>query len=224
LNPRNIVVSSRYGAGVPAVSAVTAVSTAAAAARSSCSASIAALNHDRALLAWCDTADYFHQCKTGTWSDQMNPPNAILTLAGLKALLNTEVGVSEYLTVDQERINQFAAITEDWQWIHVDIDRARKESRSGATVAHGFLTLSLLSRFLNSVLEVRDAKTVVSVGLNSVRFITPLVAGGRIRGRVRMREHAQPEGFVQVTWRVTGECEGNRFPCFTADWVVRYYA
>ena len=154
----------------------------------------------------------------------MNPPNIISTLAGLKDLLNTEVGVSEYFTVDQQRINQFANITEDWQWIHVDVERAREESPSRTTVAHGFLTLSLLSRFLNSVVEVRGARTIVSAGLNSVRFITPLVAGGRIRGRVRMREHAECEGFVQVTWRVTGECEGNQHPCFTADWVVRYYA
>ena len=154
----------------------------------------------------------------------MSLPNVIPSLAGLKDLLNTEVGVSDYITVDQQRINQFADITEDWQWIHMDVERAREESPARATVAHGFLTLSLLSRFLNAVVEVRGAKSTVSVGLNSVRFITPLVAGGRIRGRVRMREFAEGEAFVQVTWRVSGECEGSRFPCLTADWAVRYYA
>jgi acyl dehydratase len=79
----------------------------------------------------------------------MSLPNVIPSLAGLKDLLNTEVGVSDYITVDQQRINQFADITEDWQWIHVDVERAREESPARTTVAHGFLTLSLLSRFLN---------------------------------------------------------------------------
>ena len=154
----------------------------------------------------------------------MNSPLVVPGLAALKDHLNAEIGVSDYVTVDQARINGFADLTEDWQWIHVDVERAKNQTPLGTTVAHGFLGLSLLSRFVNAVVEVRGAKSIVSAGLSSVRFITPLAAGSRVRGRVRMRECAESPGFVQVTWRVTAECEGVRHPCFTAEWAVRYYA
>jgi acyl dehydratase len=125
--------------------------------------------------------------------------------------------------VNQQRIDQFAALTEDWQWIHTDAERARGESPFGSTVAHGFLTLSLLSRFLTAAVTVEGSRLLVSCGLHSVRFLKPVPAGARLRARVRLRECANDQRFVEATWRLTIECEGSRLPSCIADWVVRYY-
>jgi acyl dehydratase len=144
-------------------------------------------------------------------------------IAALKQYINTEVGVTEYLEVSQERITTFAEVTEDWQWIHIDVERARQESPFGGTIAHGFLVLAFLSRFLNAAVKVEGARLLVSCGLHSVRFLTPVPAAGRIRARVRLRECAEDHGFIQATWRFTIECEDNRFPSCIADWMVRYY-
>ena len=143
--------------------------------------------------------------------------------AALKQHLNTEVAVTDYIEVSQERIAQFAALTEDGQWIHTDVERARRDSPYGGTVAHGFLTLSFLSRFLTAAVRVEGTRLLVSCGLNTVRFLNPVPAGGRIRARVRLREFTEDQGFVQATWRLTIECEGNRLPSCIADWVVRYF-
>ena len=143
--------------------------------------------------------------------------------AALKQHLNSEVAVTDYIEVSQERISRFAALTEDWQWIHTDVERACRDSPYGGTVAHGFLTLSFLSRFLASAVKVEGTKLLVSCGLNSVRFLHPVPAAGRIRARVRLRECTEDPGYVQATWRLTIECEGNRAPSCVADWVVRYY-
>lgn len=147
----------------------------------------------------------------------------VLGITALKQHLNSEVGVTDYIEVSQERINQFADITEDWQWIHTDVERASRESPYGGTVAHGFLTLSFLSHFLAAAVKVEGTKLLVSYGLRSVRFLNPVPASGRIRARVRLRECAEDQGFVQATWRLTIECEGIRLPSCVADWVVRYY-
>lgn len=144
--------------------------------------------------------------------------------AALRAHLHTEVGTSDYVEVTQERIDAFANLTEDRQWIHTDVERARRESPYGGTVAHGFLTLAFLSRFLRQTVEVEGTRLLVSCGLGSVRFLEPVPAGARIRARVRLRECSEDEGFVQATWRFTIECEGSRRPSCIADWVVRYYA
>lgn len=144
-------------------------------------------------------------------------------MAALKQHVNAEVGVSEYVNVTQARIQQFADVTEDWQWIHTDLERAQRESPFGRTVAHGFLTLAFLSRFLAEVVRVEGARLLVSCGLNSVRFLNPVPAEARIRARVRLRECAEASGYVEATWRMTIECEGSRLPSCIADWVVRYY-
>ena len=151
--------------------------------------------------------------------------NAIM-VPGMRALkhhLHTEVAVTDYFDISQERILRFAEVTEDRQWIHTDAERARRESPFGRTVAHGFLTLSLLARFLAEAVVVDGARLVVNCGLNSVRFLNPVPAEARIRARVRLRECTEDESFVQATWRMTIECEGNRLPSCIADWVVRYY-
>jgi acyl dehydratase len=144
-------------------------------------------------------------------------------LAALKQHLNSEIAVTDYLEVSQDRIARFADLTEDWQWIHTDVERARRESPFGGTIAHGFLTLSLLSRFLTEAVSVEGARFLLSCGLTSVRFLTPVPAAGRIRARVRLRECSEDQGFVQATWRFTLEGEGQRLPSCIADWVVRYY-
>jgi len=144
-------------------------------------------------------------------------------MATLKHHVNSEVGISDYVEVSQERIRQFAHLTEDWQWIHTEPDRAKRESPFGATVAHGFLTLAFLSRFLTSTVRIEGVRLLVSCGLNSIRFLNPVPAGARIRARVRLRECTDGEGFVQATWRLTIECEGSRLPSCIADWVVRYH-
>jgi acyl dehydratase len=151
------------------------------------------------------------------------PPVVVPDLASLKQHLNREVGITDYLDVPQERIDRFADITEDWQWIHTDVERARGESPFGGTIAHGFLTLAFASRFLNAAVHVEGSRLLLSCGLTSVRFLQSVPAGARIRARVRLRECTEEAEFVQATWRLTIECQGQRLPSCIADWVVRYY-
>jgi len=143
--------------------------------------------------------------------------------AALRQYLETEVGASDYVTVDQQRIAQFADVTQDWQWIHTDVERAATESPFKATVAHGFLTLSLLSCFMNGIVDVRGARAIVISGVSSVRFISPVLAGSRLRGRAWLRDFVEAPDFVQATWRVTIECEHNRVPACVVQLDVRYY-
>ncbi len=152
----------------------------------------------------------------------MTTPVLVPALADLHRFLATEIGVSDYVAMSQDRIQRFADVTEDWQWIHVDVERARAESPFGGPIAHGFLTLSLLSRFLNATVDVRGASRIINVGLTSVKFLNPVPADSRVRGRVRMRECKEETDFVEVLWRVTIECEGARIGSCIADWQVRY--
>jgi len=151
------------------------------------------------------------------------PGITISTPSDLLPHLKSEVATTSYVHISQERIDTFADVSEDWQWIHVDPERARRESPFGSTVAHGFLTLSLLSRFLNEAVTVETMQMLVSCGLTSVRLLNPVPAGSRVRARVRLKECAEENEFVEATLRFTIECEGVRLPCCIADWVVRYY-
>lgn len=144
-------------------------------------------------------------------------------IAELKQRLNSEIGVTDYLELTQDRINQFAEVTVDQQWIHTDTERAKCESPLGKTVAHGFLILSFFSYFVNSAVQIQGITKIVSSGLNSVRFLAVVPVGGRIRGRLTLKECADGPGFTLVVWRIVVECEGNRFPVCSADWMVRYY-
>lgn len=151
----------------------------------------------------------------------------LLVVPGIDALerhLGSEVGVTDFVEVSQEQIDGFAELTGDHQWIHTDPERAKRESPFGGTVAHGFLTLALLSRFVNDIVLVEGARLIVNCGLSAVRFIQPARSGGRIRARVRLRECQTEADFTQATWRVTIEGEGDRSTCCVANWVVRYYA
>jgi len=144
-------------------------------------------------------------------------------LEELAANVGQEVVVSDWLEVTQERINQFADATGDHQWIHVDVERARRESPFGTTIAHGFLTLSLLSHFLNNSLEFGNSKMGVNYGCNRLRFTAPVKAGSRLRARFKLKEFQRIEGGVQMIWDVAMECEGQQKPVLVAEWVGRRY-
>jgi acyl dehydratase len=144
-------------------------------------------------------------------------------LEELAARVGQEVVVSDWLEVTQERIDQFADATGDHQWIHVDVERARRESPFGTTIAHGFLTLSLLSHFLNNSLEFGNSKMGVNYGCNRLRFTAPVKAGSRLRARFKLKEFQRIEGGVQMIWDVAMECEGQQKPVLVAEWVGRRY-
>ena len=131
--------------------------------------------------------------------------------------------MSDWITVSQEMINQFAEATGDDQWIHIDPKRAADESPFGSTIAHGFLTLSLLTELARRAMRVDGVRMGINYGLNRVRFIAPVPAGSRMRGRFSLGAVEDVKGGAQVTWDVTVEVEGNRRPCCMAQWLVRYY-
>ena len=141
----------------------------------------------------------------------------------LKDLIEREVGVSDWIEVSQSRINQFAEATGDKQWIHIDAERARRESPFRQTIAHGFLTVSLLSELGQSAMEIGGVRMAINYGLNRVRFIAPVFADSKIRGRFTLAELEEIKGGTQATWSVTVERENGEKPCCVAEWLVRYY-
>ena len=142
----------------------------------------------------------------------------------LRALTGQEIGSTGWLVVDQHMINAFAEATGDRQWIHVDTQRAKAESKYGRTIAHGFLTLSLLSRLSNEAVEVRgDFGMRINYGLNRVRFPAPVPEGSRIRARLGLQELRDVEGGHQITWLVTVDVEGSDKPAVVAEWLIRLY-
>ncbi len=144
-------------------------------------------------------------------------------VAQLGEFVGREVALSEWLEVSQERINAFAEATEDRQWIHVDAERAARESPFEATIAHGFLTLSLLSELMRLAVSVGGVRMGVNYGLNRVRFVSPVPAGSRIRGRFTLAALEEIKVGVEAVWKVTVEREGGDKPCCVAEWLVRYY-
>jgi acyl dehydratase len=145
-------------------------------------------------------------------------------MSPLEGLLGKEM-LSPWRQITQEAITQFAGITGDQQWIHVDVDRAERESVYGTTIAHGFLTLALTSRLLrDAVGSIDGARTSINYGLNKVRFPAPVPAGSRVRARCTLH-HLEPiDGGVQATWGVLIERDGGTKPCCAAEWLVRYLA
>ncbi len=143
-------------------------------------------------------------------------------LTELQALVGQNVGVSDWITVDQQRINLFADATGDHQWIHLDAERAAK-GPYGTTIAHGFLTLSLLPEMSASALEVRDTRMGVNYGLGRVRFPAPVPAGSRLRGHFRLTAFDPLDGGAQLTMEVTMEREGTTKPVCVAESIARRY-
>jgi acyl dehydratase len=148
---------------------------------------------------------------------------AALSMRELESRIGQEVGVSRWVEVTQQRIDLFATAIDDPQWIHVDVERA-KQSPFGGTIAHGFLTLSLLSKFIESTFSFADRRMGVNYGLNRVRFTAPLPSGSRVRARFKLLKYEKIEGNgAQVTWDVTVEREGSDKPVLVAEWIGRSY-
>jgi acyl dehydratase len=146
-----------------------------------------------------------------------------LRIRDLESRVGEEVGVSPWVEVTQERIDTFAKAIDDFQWIHVDRERA-KGSPFGGTIAHGFLTLSLLSHLSERTFGFSDRRMGVNYGLNRVRFTAPLPSGSRVRARFTLQkfEHLA-DGGIQVTWNVAVEREGADKPVLVAEWLGRHY-
>lgn len=150
-------------------------------------------------------------------------PGVVVPMAEVKTLAGREIGVTGYFRVSQERINLFAEAAEDRQWIHTDVERAKAESPFGSTVAHGFLTLSLIGHLTRELIDVSGAKLKVNYGLDRVRFTSPVPGGARIRARVRVDSVEELRNGVQVMLAVTVEREDSDKPCCFAQWLLRYY-
>jgi len=146
----------------------------------------------------------------------------IATLSSLKERVGQELAVGDWLTVDQATIDKFADATGDHQWIHVDQERAAK-GPFGTTVAHGYLTLSLLPKLAESAFKVDDVRMGVNYGLNRVRFPAPVPAGSRIRARMKLLSYEPIDGGAQLVTEVTMEREGSDKPVCVAETVSRRY-
>ena len=142
----------------------------------------------------------------------------------VKRSVGKEAGVSGWLEVSQEMIDQFADLTGDRQWIHVDVERARRESPFGATVAHGFLTVALMSRLVHDAVQLQaDSKLRVNYGFNRLRFPAPVTVGSRIRARVTPNAVREVEGGLEIAWGLLMEIENQAKPALAAEWLVRIY-
>ena len=147
----------------------------------------------------------------------------VVDLSQLGGLVGREIAISDWLVITQDRIDAFADATGDHQWIHVDSGRAQAETPFGATIAHGFLTLSLLSALMRDAITVEGPRMTLNYGLNRVRFVSPVPSGSRVRARVALATIDDMGESVQVTWGVTIEREGGDKPAVVAEWIVRYY-
>jgi acyl dehydratase len=144
-------------------------------------------------------------------------------LSALQALAGQDVAVGDWVEITQARIDAFAEATGDRQWIHVDEARARVESPYGATIAHGFLTLSLASQMMRDAVAIGSVRMAINYGLNRVRFVAPVPSGSRIRPRIALATAEPTPDGVQAVWRIEIEREGSDKPAAAIEWVVRYY-
>ena len=147
-----------------------------------------------------------------------------MNLDDLRARVGQEVGVSGWRAITQEQINRFAELTGDDQWIHIDVERARRESPYGTTIAHGFLTVSMLSGLIKEAVEISgDAKMRINYGFNRLRFTGAVPAGSRIRGRFTLNSMKDIDGGVEIAWGAAVEVEGREKPALVAEWLGRTY-
>ena len=146
-----------------------------------------------------------------------------VNLSRLKGLVGQEVAISDWRLVTQEQIDAFANATDDHQWIHVDVERAKAAAPFGTTIAHGFLTLSLLSPLMRDAIKVDGLRMTLNYGLNRVRFVSPVPSGSRVRARIALGKVEDVGDSTQATWNITIEREGGEKPCVAAEWIVRYY-
>ena len=151
-------------------------------------------------------------------------PLVVETPQSLRDLVGREITATEWFPATQDRIQQFAEVTEDRQWIHVESERAQRESPYGTTIAHGFFTLSLLSRFMRQSIEVRSGvRMSVNYGLNRVRFPSPVRVGSKIRARFTLRSVKDVPNALEAIFDARVEIQGSDKPCCVAEWVIRYY-
>jgi acyl dehydratase len=148
---------------------------------------------------------------------------AIKSIDDAKALEGEEVGLSEWAVVDQHRIDQFAEATADYQWIHVDTDRAAKEMPDGKTIAHGYLTLALIPALTENFLEFENLTRAINFGTNKVRFYTPVPEGARVRARATVLQARRRAGALLLTSEVRIEVEGERKPACVAEILGMYF-
>ena len=142
----------------------------------------------------------------------------------LEAAVGTEVGVSDWIEVTQGRINKFAEATGDDQWIHVDVARAASEAPARTTIAHGLLTLSLIPMFMRSIIGLKGLKNTLNYGANKIRYLSPVPAGSRLRGRVSVLQAEDvPPDALRVTYKVMIEIEGGTRPACVAEVIGQHY-
>jgi len=147
-----------------------------------------------------------------------------MTLDQLRSRVGQEIGASPWHTVTQEQINRFAEVTGDDQWIHCDVERAKRESPYGTTIAHGFLTVSLLSKFSRETISIDGPyKMRINYGFNRLRFTGGVPAGSRIRAHFTLNSIKDVDGGVELVWGVSVEVEGREKPALVAEWLGRTY-
>jgi acyl dehydratase len=153
------------------------------------------------------------------------PPLMLKTPQALKEMIGREIGVTEWFHITQERIQRFAEATEDRQWIHVNRERASQESPYGTTIAHGFLTLSLIGSFVKELIEIQyGVRLAVNYGLNRVRFPAPVLSDSKIRARIFLLAWKELADSIEATFTVTIENDHSDKPSCVAEWIIRYYA
>jgi acyl dehydratase len=151
-------------------------------------------------------------------------PLVLETPHSLRDLIGREIAVTDWFPVNQERIRQFAEVTEDRQWIHLDRERARRDSPYGNTIAHGFLILSLLSRFMSQAIQIQGGlRMAINYGLNRVRFPAPVRADSNIRVHFTLRSLKDVPDALEAAFDARVESQGVDKPCCVAEWIVRYY-
>ena len=150
-------------------------------------------------------------------------PLVVETPESLKDLVGREIARTEWFAVTQDHIQRFAEVIEDRQWIHLDPERAQRESPYRSTIAHGFLTLSLLSRFMSEAIEIRGLRMGVNYGFNRVRFPSPVRAGSKIRAQFTLRSLKEFPDSMEAIFDATVEAQDKDKPCCVAEWVLRYY-
>jgi acyl dehydratase len=153
------------------------------------------------------------------------PARIVESLDALKQMVGQEVAVTDWFTMTQQRVQQFADATLDHQWIHVDVERAKRESPFKTPIAHGFLTLSLLAHFMEEAVAIKQKFSLaVNYGMNKMRFVSPVKVGAKIRARfvLAAAKDVEPNG-LEAQYNATIEIEGSTKPACVAEWLVRYY-
>lgn len=150
-------------------------------------------------------------------------PRIVRTIEEAKALVGQEIGVSGWITVEQSRIDKFAAATDDHQWIHTDVERAAREMPGGTTIAHGYLLISLMPALMDMVVSMPTLERAINYGLNKVRFKNPVPAGSRVRLRSVLLQAQKRAGALQVILENTLEVEGQERPACVAEVIALYF-